>query len=276
VEVVRDRVVALPPLNTFLAEKMIGQTHIAHLLGSFRHMPAVKMEALVQVLRRVSEMVCELPEIMSLDINPLIADEHGVVALDARIQVARQAPSLDRYDHMAIHPYPNHLVTRWQLADGINIKVRPIRPEDASIEQSFVRELSPQSKYFRFMQGLNELTQQMLVRFTQLDYNRELALIAVVEGPDGEKELGVARYVMKPDGESCEFALVVADNWQHRGIGSRLMSELIEAARQHGIKIMEGEILASNRNMLALASSLGFSLHVSDDDMAIMVASRVL
>jgi len=276
VEVLRDRAVALPPLNTFLAEKMISQTRIAHLLGSFRSMPAVKMDALVQVLRRISEMVCELPEIKALDINPLIADENGVMALDARIVVERQAPSLDRYAHMAIHPYPSHLISMWQLADGTNIKIRPIRPEDASIEQSFVRELSPQSKYFRFMAGLNELTQKMLVRFTQLDYNRELALIAVLERPGEETELGVARYVMNPDGESCEFALVVADKWQNKGIGSRLMSALIEAARQRGFKVMDGEILASNHNMLKLVGNLGFSIHTNIDDQSIKVAKKLL
>ena len=276
VEVLRDRAVALPPLNTFLAEKIVSQTRIAQLLGSFRNMPAVKMDTLVQVLRRVSEMVCELPEIKALDINPLIVDESGVMALDARIVVEHPSPSLDRYAHMAIHPYPSHLVTQWQLADGTNIKIRPIRPEDASIEQSFIRELSAQSKYFRFMQGLNELTQQMLIRFTQLDYSRELALIAVLESPDQETELGVARYVMNPDSESCEFALVVADKWQHKGIGSNLMNALIEAARQRGINRMEGEILANNHNMLKLTENLGFSLHANSDDPSIRDAIKLL
>jgi acetyltransferase len=276
VEVLRDRAVALPPLNTFLARKMINQTNIAQLLGSFRNMPAVNMDALVQVLCRVSEMVCELPEITGLDINPLIADENGVMVLDARIVVEHPSPSLDRYDHMAIHPYPSHLISQCQLADGIDIKIRPIRPEDASIEQSFIRELSPQSKYFRFMQGINELTQQMLIRFTQLDYSRELALIAVLESPEKETELGVARYVMNPDGESCEFALVVADKWQHRGIGSNLMNALIEAARQRGIKRMEGEILAGNHNMLKLTENLGFSLHTNSDDPGIRDAVKLL
>ena len=276
VEIMRDRTVALPPLNTFLAEQMIAQTHIAHLLEAFRDMPAVNMDDLVQVLRRVSEMVCELPEIRSLDINPLIASEAGVMALDARIVVERRPPSLERYGHIAIHPYPVHLVNVWQLSDGTDITIRPIRPEDASIEQSFVRELSPQSKYFRFMQSLNELTREMLVRFTQLDYNRELALIAVLEQGGEETELGVARYVMNPDGQSCEFALVVADEWQRKGIGSRLMNALIEAARARGLRSMSGEILATNRHMLELAESLGFELHTSPDDPGIRVARRAL
>lgn len=276
VEVLRDRAVAIPPLNRFLAEQMISETRVAGLLGKFRNLPAVNMEALVQLLRRVSEMVCELPEIQELDINPVVADEKGVMVLDARVVVERQHSSVDRYAHMAIHPYPTHLVSSWQLEDGTEIKIRPIRPEDASIEQSFVRQLSPESKRFRFMQGMNELTQQMLVRFTQLDYNRELALIAVLERSDGETELGVARYVTNPDGESCEFALVVADKWQHKGIGSHLMNALMDAARLRGLKVMDGEILADNRNMRELVKRLGFTLHSNQDDMGVLAANKLL
>jgi len=276
VEVLRDRAVAIPPLNRFLTEKMIGQTHVAGLLGKFRNMPAINMDALVQVLRHVSEMVCELPEITALDINPLIADEAGVMVLDARIVVEAPIHSSERYAHMAIHPYPSHLVSNWQLANGSNIKIRPIRPEDASIEQSFVRELSTESKHFRFMQGLNELTEQMLIRFTQLDYHRELALIAVQQHDEIETMLGVARYVTNPDGESCEFALVVADKCHHKGIGSHLMNALMDAARERGLKIMNGEILVDNRNMRSLAERLGFEVHTNKEDMSILLASKQL
>jgi len=234
------------------------------------------MSALIQVLHRVSEMVCELPQILALDINPLIADEHGVMALDARIVVGKQAPSLDRYGHVAIHPYPSHLESQWQLADGTNVIVRPIRPEDAEIEQSFVRKLSAKSKYFRFMRSLNELTQEMLVRFTQLDYHRELALIAVIKSNYDEIEVGVSRYAMNPDGKSCEFAVIVADEWQRKGIGSHLMNALMDAARQRGFRTMDGEILADNHNMLGLVKSLGFQLQTSPEDPNIKVATRVL
>jgi acetyltransferase len=276
VEILRDRAVSLPPLNNLLIEKMISQTHVSNMLGTFRNMPAVNMEALVQVLCYVSELVCELPEIKELDINPLIADQNGVMALDARIVVAHPAPSLDHYQHMAIHPYPTHLVSSHQLADGTNIKIRPIRPEDATIEQSFVRGLSDRSRYFRFMQGLNELTQEMLIRFTQLDYNRELALIAILEEDGKEIELGVSRYVMNPDGDSCEFALVVADKWQNKGIGTRLMNVLMDAAQQRGIRRMESEILANNNPMLKLISGLGFDIKICPDDSGIRLAGKRL
>lgn len=276
VEVLHDQAIALPPLNSYLARKMIEQTRVARLLKAYRNLPEVNMESLVQLLRRVSEMVCELPHIESLDINPLIADEQGVIALDARIEVKRPIPSWDRYNHMAIHPYPKHLISRMQLADGTYITIRPIRPEDATIEQSFVKKLSNQSKYFRFMRSLNELTPDMLVRFTQLDYSREMALIAVLDEATGEIELGVARYVTNPDGKSCEFALVVADEWQGRGIGTHLMTALMDIARRRGLSVMEGEVLANNHNMLKLITNLGFDIRTSHEDAGIKSVSRDL
>ncbi|MGD8840688.1 MAG: bifunctional acetate--CoA ligase family protein/GNAT family N-acetyltransferase, partial [Gammaproteobacteria bacterium] len=276
VEIMRDRAVAIPPLNRFLAEKMIQQTRVAGLLGNFRNMPAINMDALIEVLLRVSELVCELPQIRSLDINPLLADEHGVKVLDARIEVEPATRSRGAYDHMAIHPYPSHLVSECRLKDDTRITIRPIRPEDATIEQSFVRSLSPQSKRFRFMESLNELTQQMLIRFTQLDYNRELALIAVLEQDEGEVELGVARYVTNIDGDSCEFALVVTDQWHNRGIGTQLMTALIDAARAKGLKVMNGEILVDNHNMRRLVEKLGFAVSRNPEDLGVLLARKEL
>ena len=265
VEVMRDRAVALPPLNDFLAQNLISHTRTAKLLEAHRDQPAINMDALVNALCRISEMVCELPQIQEMDINPMIADSNGVMSLDCRIVVAHVSPSLDPYHHMAIHPYPLHLVREVQLADGSNMTVRPIRPEDANMEQDFVRQLSAQSRYFRFMQSVNELTPEMLIRFTQLDYHREMALIAVQEKNGKEVELGVTRYVMNPDGISCEFALVVADGWQNKGIGSQLLGMLIEAAQDRGFRSMRGEILADNNKMLALCKQLGFRITSAED-----------
>lgn len=276
VEILRDRAVTLPPVNRFIAANLIAQTRISRLLKAFRNLPAADLGALEQVLCRVSEMVCELPRIRELDINPLIADESGAIALDARITLDWQTSSLVRYGHMAIHPYPTQLVSQVQLADGTEIVIRPIRPEDAEIEQRFVRSLSPRSRYFRFMQSLRELTPEMLIRFTQIDYDRELAFIAVVDGQGEETEVGVARYTMNPDGVSCEFALVVADAWQRRGIGSRLMHALLAAARERGFQTMEGEVLADNRDMLALVQNLGFSVRTSTDDSGVRQVRKTL
>jgi len=276
VEVLGDRAIALPPLNGFLARELIGGTRVAKLLSSFRHMPPVQMEALESLLLRVSEMVCELPWLREIDINPLIVDEHGLLAVDARVVVDYAPVSADRYAHMAIHPYPTHLVTHWQLPDGTDVTIRPMRPEDAAIEQEFVRHLSEETKYFRFMHAVQELSEDMLVRFTQLDYDRELALIAVTEEKGRDVEIGVCRYAINPDGESCEFALVVSDQWQHKAIGHRLMGSLIDAARSKGLKTMEGEVMASNHEMLKLVATLGFTIATSHEDSSIKKITKVL
>ena len=277
VEVLQDRAVALPPLNETLIRGLIGRTRVARLLQRFRHMPPVDTVALEQVLLRISEMVCELPEVAELDINPLIVDEHGLAAVDARIVVDHPPSAADRYAHMAIHPYPSHLVEDWPMADGFTLTIRPIRPEDAQIEQAFVRSLSDESRYFRFMQAVHELTPEMLVRFTQIDYDREMALIAVVEPePGAERQVAVARYAANPDRRSCEFAIVVADEWQGRGIGTHLMNSLMRVAKSRRITLMEGEIIAGNTHMLGLMRRLGFKVRPNPDDEGIVQATREL
>jgi len=269
VEVLGDRAVELPPLNRYLAENLIGRTRAAKMLGTFRHMPPVDRESLLNVLLRVSEMVCKLPWLREMDINPLLVDENCALAVDARIAVDFHPHATHRYAHMAIHPYPSYLETRWQLPDATDITIRPIRPEDAEIERDFVRGLSPDTKYFRFMETLQELTPTMLVRFTQIDYDREMALMALTEEAGKEVELGIARYTTNPDAESCEFALVVSDRWQHRGLGHKLMTALMDVARAKGLQRMEGEVLATNQAMLSLVSNLGFNITTSPDDTAV-------
>jgi acetyltransferase len=154
--------------------------------------------------------------------------------------------------------------------------IRPIRPEDARIEDDFVRNLSPRSKYFRFMRALHELTPEMLVRFTQIDYYREMAFIVTTEVAGEEAQVGVGRYVTNPDGSSCEFAVVVGDEWRRKGIGSRIMTSLMDVARSRGLRQMEGEILSENSDMLTLMKRLGFSLAPCEDDPTVQMAARPL
>ncbi|MCU7811130.1 MAG: bifunctional acetate--CoA ligase family protein/GNAT family N-acetyltransferase [Candidatus Thiodiazotropha sp. (ex Notomyrtea botanica)] len=269
VEVMGDSAIALPPLNRRLALDLVNRTKAAKMLSDFRHMPAANCEALIDVLLRVSTMACELPWIQEMDINPLILDENGAVAVDARIVVNFPRPSTDPYHHLAIHPYPVNLVNHLQLPNGTNIVIRPIRPEDVDLEQNFTRQLSDEAKYFRFMSSVQELTQDMLMRFTQIDYHYEMALIAVMETGTHEVELGVARYVTNPDKKSCEFALVVSDKWQRQGIGHKLMHQLMEIARDRGLEKMEGEVLSNNFKMLDLMKSLYFRISTSPEDSGI-------
>jgi acetyltransferase len=276
VEVMGDSAISLPPLNHRLARDLIRRTKVSMLLGEFRNMPAVDMDQLTEVLLSVSGMACELPWIQEMDINPLIVDEKGIVAVDARIVVDYPKPSTDPYNHLAIHPYPVHLVKQVQLNDGTDIVIRPIRPEDAEIEAEFIRGLSKESKYFRFMNSVQELSQEMLVRFTQIDYHNEMALIAVKSSGDHEEQIGVARYTTNLDKKSCEFALVVSDQWRGRGIAHQLMGRLMQIARDRDLERMEGQVLGNNVKMLQLMKSLNFQITNDPDDSSIKVAMAQL
>ena len=278
-EVLRDRALDLPPLNQTLTAAMIARTRVSKMLGAFRNLQAIDMAALESTLLRVSEMACELPWIDELDINPLIVDPAGVTAVDARIVISPRNAALPRYSHLAIHPYPAELVSECELSDGKRFIMRPIRPEDAEIEQAFVRRLSQESRYFRFMGAVRELTPTMLVRFTQIDYDREMAFVAVCnDGGKGgaETEIAVVRYITNPDGRSCEFAIVVDDAWQRRGLGRILMRRLIEVARERGLATMIGHVIANNTSMHKLCAGLGFTIEHTPDDAGSRTATLAL
>jgi len=267
VEVIRDRAVALPPLNPYLARDLIRRTRASLALQPLRGAPAAAEDAIEDILLRVSEIVCELPDVGAIDINPVIVTANGAVAVDARIGVMPRSQPQLLYRHMAIHPYPSALEFPLVLPDGQAATIRAIRPEDAEIERDFVHRLSEQSRFLRFMFGLQDLTPAMLAKFTQVDYDRELALIVVVRLPDGgEQQIGVARYITLPDEESCEFAIVVSDEWQGKGVARQLFRRLIDVARERRLKIMTGITLRENARMIDLARSYGFETRADTDE----------
>ena len=273
VEVVRDRVIGLPPLNSFLAGRMIDGTRAARYLEQFRGKAAANREAIEDVLLRLSDMVCELPWLEELDINPLIVDTEQAWALDARVVVRKISPAMREYSHMAIHPYPRKLVDEHVLMDGTRLVIRPIRPEDARLEQEFVDGLSERSRRLRFMYALSKITPRMVSRFTQIDYDREMALVAQVNVDGENRQIAVARYVTYPDGRSCEFAIVVADEWHHKGIATELMKRLIDIARERRLDMMEGVVLRENEGMIALAEELGFDRRLVEDDPSVVLVT---
>jgi acetyltransferase len=224
----------------------------------------------------VSQLVCELPEVQALDINPLLVSANGALALDAHISIGPIPASSLPYAHLAIAPYPGHLVRVVQLPDGTSLTLRPILPADADLEQDFVRNLSLESRHFRFMHGLAQLTPDMLLRFTQLDYDRELALVALLEDEGKTVEVGVARYIGDPDRRGCEFAVVVADAWQKRGVAGQLMAALISAARGQHYSEMHGDVLADNGKMLGWMARLGFKIATHPDDATIRTVNLAL
>ena len=175
-----------------------------------------------------------------------------------------------------MHDYPDHLVKSLTLRDGTRIVIRPIRAEDAAIEQEFVRGLSEESRYFRFLEMLRELSPQMLKQLTDIDYHDQMALVAVTERDGRETEIAVGRYVVFPDGESCEFAIVVGDEWQRKGIATALMKSLIESARERGLKKMIGIVLNSNTRMLHFVTGLGFQAKMDPEDRTQMRVTKEL
>ena len=275
IELINDRAMELPPLNQFLARSLIARSRVAETLADWRGASAIDMEALEQVLLRVSEMVCELPQLREMDINPIIVDSSGALAVDARIVVESAPPGAHTYSHLAILPYPSQYEQTWPLPGGGEYTVRPIHPDDATMLQDFMRSLSPESRYFRFVSSMQELPASMLARFTLIDYDCEMALVAVVHersvGADGEpteltRILGVSRYITNPDRTTCEFSLVVADDFKGKGLGSRLMLSIVEFAREKGLSEIQGLVLANNPNMLKLMRGLGFEIKPYPDD----------
>ncbi|HEX7867551.1 MAG TPA: GNAT family N-acetyltransferase [Variovorax sp.] len=285
IELLNDRAMELPPLNQFLAHRLIERSRVAETLGEWRGAHAVNMEALEDLLLRVSEMVCELPELREMDINPIIVDENGAISVDARIVVgsstqavaAHVSNAVNGYQHLAIMPYPARYRREWPMpgTGGGTYIVRPVHPNDAQMLQALVQGLSPESRWFRFVSRFHELPPSMLSRFTLIDYDREMALVAVVMersvSPDGtvlesERIVGVSRYVTNPDQTSCEFSLVVADEFSGKGIGSRLMESIIDVARDKGLSEIDGLVLANNPDMLKLVRRLGFSVKPFPED----------
>jgi acetyltransferase len=289
IELIADRAMELPPLNQFLARRLIERSRVAETLAAWRGAPAADLEALEQILLRVSEMVCALPQLREMDINPIIVDEDGAVAFDARI-VVDQAPHGvggrgHEHQHLAILPYPARYEQRVPYRGGGECIVRPIHPDDAQMLQALVHGLSPESRYFRFVSMMSELPPSMLARFTLVDYDREMALVAVHRerqaGADGEiveteRIVGVSRYITNPDRSSCEFSLVVADDFNGKGLGSRLMELIMDVARDKGLDEIEGLVLANNTGMLRLMRGLGYTVKSFAEDPDFMLVTHAL
>jgi len=249
----------LPPLNRRLAIDLIAS---ARVVG-----PSPEVQPLVALLLELSALLCALPWVVEMELDPVVVSPVAAVVARASISVDPSRVRLaDGYRHMAIHPYPVELETNLRLPSGAVLKLRPIRPEDADIERAFVASMSEQSRYRRFMQHLPALTPQMLARFTQVDYDRELALIALDGAAPAEAIVAVARYVANPDRESAEFAIAVADAWHGRGLGRAMMRALIACAKKRGFRRLLGIVLASNEPMLALSRQLGFVAQRDRDD----------
>jgi acetyltransferase len=268
VEVIADTAHALPPLDLKLAARLIDETRISRLLAGYRDRPRADIAAIAQALVRVSYLVTDHPEIRELDINPLLGDEHGCIALDARVRVADQTAEPRR--PMSVRPYPVEWEKEETAGDVGRVLLRPIRPEDEALYPRFFERMSPEDVRMRFFTARPDLSHKFLARMTQVDYAREMAFIAL-SVPGGEL-LGIARLIAEPDYVRAEFAILVRSDLKGKGLGWRLMQHLIAYARAEGLQEIYGQVLATNATMLNMCSELGFAIEAPEADVGLRLA----
>jgi acetyltransferase len=266
VEVINDKALALPPLNLPLAKELISQTRVYRQLQGYRDRPAAALDDVAMIIVRFSQLVSDLDEVVEADINPLLVDDKGAIALDARIRVAvREWGS--RGSRLAILPYPREL-ERIESIPGFESGVlRPIRPEDARALETLLSKISPEDTRMRFFIPLRRLGGRQLLRMTQIDYDREMAFVLMTgSGASPAELIGVVHLVSDPDNERAEFAILVRSDLHRRGIGRLLMTRLIEYARSRGLSEIFGHVLRENVPMLGLCTALGLRVATSPDE----------
>jgi acetyltransferase len=272
VEVVNDTALGLPPLNMRLAHELMKMTRVHGLLQGHRGIPGADLDAIALTLIKVAQMAADLPELMELDINPLLASPNGVLAVDVRVRVAAVAePATPR---LAIRPYPKTLETTVVVGDGRELLLRPILPEDEPMLQKSFEQLTPEQVRLRFFVPMKELGHSLAARLTQIDYNREMALILTEPGIPGTTEIfGVVRIAADPDNERAEYAVVVPENMTGQGLGALLMRQIIDYSRSRGIREVWGDVLRENAAMLGLVRKLGFRVKDDPDDPSLVRVS---
>jgi acetyltransferase len=259
VEIIRDHAIGLPPLNPVLAHELIGRTRIARLLGAYLDRPAADEEAITNALLRVSQMIVDLPEMVELDVNPLFADDKGVTVVDAHMKVRRFEGA--EGSRLAIRPYPAYLEETATLKDGCAVVLRPIRPEDQAAHLGLLSSLTPEDLRFRFFGRVGDVSKGQIARFTQIDYDREMAFIA---SRDGET-LGAVRTVTDAENRRAELAITLRPSTRGTGLAMALMDKMIRYHRDQGTAEIAGEIMAENVPMQKLAQKAGFTLKRGPD-----------
>jgi acetyltransferase len=268
-EFYKDVAIGLPPLNQRLARMLIERTNVYNMLSKgFRKKPAVNLRLLDETLIRLSNMIVDFPEIKELDINPLVVSGERVIALDARIIIDENTAKNEQseFSHLIISPYPTRYIQPWLCRDGRSVLLRPIRPEDEPLEHELIAGLSPESSRFRFFYIIKDISHEMLSRFCNIDYSREIAIIAESNSGGKRRNVGVGRLVIQPGTQIGEFATLVADDFQEVGLGHKLTDMLIGIAQEKGLQNLYGVILKDNAKMVGLARSLGFTIEAVDAD----------
>lgn len=266
VEVFKDTKVGLPPLNMALSLRLISATKIYKLLKGYRGMPGVDIAAIQFLLYKFAYLVADFPEIKELDINPFAIDEHGGIVLDAKVILDKDiiGKKVKPYSHLVVSPYPKEYTAHFKMKNGQKVVLRPIRPEDEPMEAEMFRHFSAETERHRFFHRISDITHELLQRYTQIDYDREIAIIAELSEKKEKKMLGVVRLIADPYGETAEFAIVVADPWQRQGLGNKFTDYILAIARERGIKKVYANFLKDNPPMTRIFEKRGFAVTFKD------------
>ena len=270
VEVIDDKALALPPLDLKLAQDLVARTRISRALKAYRDVPAADADAVALVLVKLAQLAADIPEIRDLDLNPLLADQHGVMVIDARIAIAPLTEArrgLRGHPRFAVRPYPKEWERTITLRDGRQMLVRPIRPDDEQLYGRFFAGVTKNDLRLRFFSPINDFGHAFVARFTQIDYARAMAFIAIE--PSSGEMLGVVRLYVNSTYDSGEYAILVRSDLKGRGLGWMLMQTIIEYARSEGLQTIEGQVLSENTTMVQMCRELGFSVKADPDDISI-------
>jgi acetyltransferase len=267
VEVFKDFAIGLPPLNQTLARRIMEETKVFQLLKGFRNMPPANIKQIEEIMVRFSQMLVDFPQLKEVDINPLLANESQVIALDARIVIDKELvfARIEPHQHLVVSPYPKRYETLWKLRDGRTVLLRPIKPEDEPLWLEMFQSFSEESIRYRFFQIIKDTPHEVRVRYCNIDYDREIAIVAELTEEGRRKILGVVRLIVEPDGRSGEIAFIVADPWQGLGLGTKMIEYVIEICKEKGLETIYGIMLPDNRRAIRVMKDMGFVIEYLDD-----------
>jgi acetyltransferase len=271
VECINDFSIGLPPLNQTLARRIMEETKVYKVLSKgLREKPPVNMRSLEEIIVRFSNLIADFPEIAEIEINPLAISKNNIYALDSRIIIDRGfIEEANPYPHLVIFPYPTKYVTPWRLKNGTEVILRPIRPEDEQLELEFIKGLSKETCRFRFFRVIKEFSHLDLAKFCNIDYDREIAIIAELNEGGKKREIGAARLILEPNGKRGEIAVVVADEYQRKGLGTKLIDMIIGIAEEKNLETIYGIIMPENEAIIQLCKKMGFKISKENDEVIV-------
>ncbi len=267
VELFRDIAIGLPPLNQTLARRIMEETKVYQLLKGYRNVPPADIKLLEEVMVRFSQMLVDFPQLKEVDINPLFINEKEAFALDARVVIDKERVfrKLEPHEHLVISPYPKKYETLWKLRDGRTVLLRPIKPEDEPLWLEMFQNFSEESIRYRFFQIIKDTPHEVRVRYCNIDYDREIAIVPELNEEGRRKILGVVRLSIEPDGKAGEIAFIVADPWQGLGLGTKMVDYMIEICKDRGLETIYGIMLPDNHRAISLMKKMGFNIEYLDD-----------